>query len=173
MILLCSSHALIPLQGSVARDHLASERTFLAWMRTSLSLVSLGIAVTQLFKLPQLVEPHDEKVLEGRPGPSRWTLQSSLGGSILEQDPGALDDFTGATQLVSLHKLGKPLGALCIALGAVCLLMGAFRYYTVQFQLMRGSFKPSRIEVSLMSLFVGAFVCAAFGVIVAFRMQNA
>lgn len=30
-------------EGSVARDHLASERTFLAWLRTSLSLVSIGM----------------------------------------------------------------------------------------------------------------------------------
>lgn len=29
--------------GSVARDHLASERTFLAWMRTSVSLAMAGV----------------------------------------------------------------------------------------------------------------------------------
>lgn len=29
--------------GSVARDHLASERTFLAWMRTSISLAMAGV----------------------------------------------------------------------------------------------------------------------------------
>ncbi|KAJ4197873.1 hypothetical protein NW755_000568 [Fusarium falciforme] len=38
-------------KGSVARDHLAIERTFLAWLRTSLSFASIGIAVTQLFRL--------------------------------------------------------------------------------------------------------------------------
>lgn len=37
--------------GSVARDHLASERTFLAWLRTSLSLASVGVGVAQLLKL--------------------------------------------------------------------------------------------------------------------------
>ncbi|WFD38745.1 uncharacterized protein MJAP1_001708 [Malassezia japonica] len=42
-------------KGSVARDHLALERTFLAWMRTSLSLVAIGIAITQLFRLPELI----------------------------------------------------------------------------------------------------------------------
>ena len=31
--------------GSTARDHLASERTFLAWLRTGLGFVALGIAV--------------------------------------------------------------------------------------------------------------------------------
>jgi len=35
--------------GSVARDHLASERTFLAYMRTSLALTSAGVGLVQLF----------------------------------------------------------------------------------------------------------------------------
>ncbi|KKA26752.1 hypothetical protein TD95_000863 [Thielaviopsis punctulata] len=38
-------------KGSVARDHLAIERTFLAWLRTSLAFASIGIAITQLFRL--------------------------------------------------------------------------------------------------------------------------
>lgn len=42
---------LLENSGSVARDHLASERTFLAWLRTSLSLASVGVGVTQLLKL--------------------------------------------------------------------------------------------------------------------------
>ncbi|KAI9593408.1 hypothetical protein BDF19DRAFT_340878, partial [Syncephalis fuscata] len=39
-------------KGSVARDHLANERTFLAWIRTSLSLITVGVAISQLFRLP-------------------------------------------------------------------------------------------------------------------------
>ena len=35
-------------KGSVARDHLASERTFLAWLRTSLALASIGIGKSLL-----------------------------------------------------------------------------------------------------------------------------
>ncbi|KZT60292.1 hypothetical protein CALCODRAFT_492615 [Calocera cornea HHB12733] len=37
--------------GSVARDHLALERTWLAWTRTSLSIASTGVALVQLFAL--------------------------------------------------------------------------------------------------------------------------
>ncbi|MCJ1303648.1 hypothetical protein MMC08_006458 [Hypocenomyce scalaris] len=31
--------------GSVARDHLANERTFLAWSRTGLGFIALGVAI--------------------------------------------------------------------------------------------------------------------------------
>ncbi|CAG8678766.1 15172_t:CDS:2, partial [Rhizophagus irregularis] len=41
-------------KASVARDHLANERTFLAWLRTSLSFISIGIAITQLFRLTKI-----------------------------------------------------------------------------------------------------------------------
>ncbi|EJU03135.1 hypothetical protein DACRYDRAFT_50142, partial [Dacryopinax primogenitus] len=34
-----------------ARDHLALERTWLAWTRTSLSIASTGVALVQLFAL--------------------------------------------------------------------------------------------------------------------------
>jgi len=35
----------------VARDHLASERTFLAYVRTSLAIASTGVALVQLFTI--------------------------------------------------------------------------------------------------------------------------
>ncbi|KAE9390647.1 hypothetical protein BT96DRAFT_833182 [Gymnopus androsaceus JB14] len=37
--------------GSVARDHLASERTFLAYVRTSLAIASTGVALVQLLTM--------------------------------------------------------------------------------------------------------------------------
>lgn len=58
-------------KGSVARDHLALERTFLAWLRTSLAFASIGIAVTQLFRL-------NTSIQSGRPNPSLVASQSSL-----------------------------------------------------------------------------------------------
>ncbi|KAF9234677.1 hypothetical protein BU15DRAFT_52305, partial [Melanogaster broomeanus] len=38
-------------KGNVARDHLASERTYLAYVRTSLACASAGVALLQLFML--------------------------------------------------------------------------------------------------------------------------
>ncbi|KAL6054777.1 DUF202 domain-containing protein [Balamuthia mandrillaris] len=35
-------------KGSHARDHLANERTFLAWLRTALGAIGLGVAVAKL-----------------------------------------------------------------------------------------------------------------------------
>ena len=50
-------HPALVLQnkGSVARDHLASERTFLAYVRTSLGMASAGVALVQLFTMADLV----------------------------------------------------------------------------------------------------------------------
>jgi len=38
------------VEGSMARDHLANERTFLAWIRTGLSLTGLGIGLLKIAK---------------------------------------------------------------------------------------------------------------------------
>ncbi|KAI8081658.1 uncharacterized protein BX664DRAFT_340943 [Halteromyces radiatus] len=46
-----STSILLENKASVARDHLANERTFLAWLRTSLALITVGVAITQLYHL--------------------------------------------------------------------------------------------------------------------------
>ncbi|KAK3833410.1 MAG: hypothetical protein JOS17DRAFT_740413 [Linnemannia elongata] len=64
-------------KGSIARDHLANERTYLAWLRTSLSLITVGVAVTQLFRLQTTDPSHANQLIRvsdmGRP----------LGGSFI------------------------------------------------------------------------------------------
>ena len=44
----------IPNTGSVARDLLASERTFLAWARTGLGFIALGVALEKVEALAAL-----------------------------------------------------------------------------------------------------------------------
>ncbi|KAF6840784.1 PF02656 domain-containing protein [Colletotrichum musicola] len=66
-------------KGSVARDHLALERTFLAWLRTSLAFASIGIAVTQLFRL-------NSSISDPNTNPSSHTLRQlgkPLGATFL------------------------------------------------------------------------------------------
>ena len=33
--------------GSIARDHLANERTYLAWLRTGVTLMGVGVALVK------------------------------------------------------------------------------------------------------------------------------
>ncbi|MGH3443497.1 MAG: YidH family protein [Nitriliruptorales bacterium] len=43
--------------GSVARDHLANERTYLAWLRTGFGTAALGLGVATLLQRPNDVRP--------------------------------------------------------------------------------------------------------------------
>ncbi|KAI9680357.1 MAG: hypothetical protein M1829_001243 [Trizodia sp. TS-e1964] len=58
-------------KGSVARDHLALERTYLAYLRTSLAFSSIGIAVTQLFRLNTSIPSGDNSP----PSPGKLRLR--------------------------------------------------------------------------------------------------
>lgn len=40
---------IIPLKDSNARDFLASERTYLSWIRTSITAIALGAAIAKFF----------------------------------------------------------------------------------------------------------------------------
>lgn len=113
-------------KGSVARDHLAlgipsiqinyvccgvtdtylSERTFLAWLRTSLSFASIGVAVTQLFRL-------NTSLQRNQPQQSSF---DALPPSEPDQPLSLLEQLIAPTDISGLdtHKLrhvGKPLGA--------------------------------------------------------------
>lgn len=47
----------LPNTGSLARDLLASERTFLAWLRTGLGFIALGVALEKVEALAALSPP--------------------------------------------------------------------------------------------------------------------
>ncbi|SHO76836.1 Hypothetical protein MSYG_1175 [Malassezia sympodialis ATCC 42132] len=116
-------------KGSVARDHLALERTFLAWMRSSLSLVAIGIAISQLFRLPELI------VDEGQNAPKPF---AQLRGQSIMVD--------GKIHLQTLQRLGTPIGIAFVGVGVLVLLVGAVRFFHAQNIMIRGKFIPSRVE---------------------------
>lgn len=60
-------------KAKILTEQMANERTFLAWLRTSLSLVTVGIGIVQLFKLNKIGED-DALVRLGKPVGVGFTL---------------------------------------------------------------------------------------------------
>ncbi|MCJ1462176.1 hypothetical protein MMC07_000776 [Pseudocyphellaria aurata] len=123
-------------KGSVARDHLALERTLLAWLRTSLAFASIGIAITQLFRL-------------------NTTIQKREGKKAKDPDPRA----------IHLRQLGKPLGATFLGIAIVILLVGGRRYFESQYWIIRGKFPASRGSIFLVT-FISAVLIISSMIIV-------
>ncbi len=114
----------------------SSERTFLAWLRTSLAFASIGIAITQLFRL-------------------NTTTSGDAGG-------GKPDD----RQLSSLRHVGRPLGSTFLAISVLILFLGYNRYYQSQYWILRGKFPASRGTILLVSLVAFALMVASLVVVI-------
>ncbi|KAJ8292710.1 hypothetical protein OF846_003985 [Rhodotorula toruloides] len=164
-------------KGAVARDHLAGERTFLAWLRTSLALASIGIAITQLFRLPSASTTTKSATPTSLPSSAAQlssalsalaTADPSLATSIvpiLRAQQAQIDAAQAMVQdSTKYRKLGKPIGGTFIMLALLFLLLGIHRYFAIQLALMRepSQFPPSRRSVGLGSFCVGALILATF-----------
>ncbi|KAI7373066.1 hypothetical protein KC336_g20489 [Hortaea werneckii] len=137
-------------KGSVARDHLALERTFLAWLRTSLSFASIGIAVTQLFRLNTSLADSES-----------ISSASSLSSDQLRQQAISIADQD------RLRQVGKPLGATFLGISILILLLGFHRYFESQHYVIRGKFPASRGSIILVSLVACGLIVASLIVVVA------
>jgi len=180
-------------KGSVARDHLALERTFLAWLRTSLAFASIGIAVTQLFGLNTSFASNSQKMRK------EYLLRRQTGGgdlpfSLLVGQSLDVDhmhevfgygssDNVGSTLLdqlfsmapmpttsdqdaaAKLRHVGKPLGATFLAISIVVLFVGCHRYFEAQHWIIRGKFPASRGSVALVGLIAAALIVASLVVV--------
>ncbi|KAK0515731.1 hypothetical protein JMJ35_001765 [Cladonia borealis] len=124
-------------KGSAARDHLALERTFLAWLRTSLAFASIGIAITQLFRLNTTINERDGLVPANPDGTYR------------------------------LRQVGKPLGATFLGIAIVVLLVGGRRYFESQYWIIRGKFPASRGSIFLVTFIAMALIITSLVVVIA------
>ncbi|TKA71598.1 hypothetical protein B0A49_04731, partial [Cryomyces minteri] len=118
------------------------ERTFLAWLRTSLSFASIGIAVTQLFR-----------------------LNTSLANSSTS-DTQAPSQLAAAADRTRLKQVGKPLGATFLAIAILVLFIGFHRYFESQHYVIRGKFPASRGSIILVSAVAGALIITSLVVVV-------
>ena len=89
--------------GELTSGSADPERTYLAWLRTSLAFASIGIAITQLFRL-------------------NTTITDREGLTPVPTPPGTL----------RLRQVGKPLGATFLAIAIVVLVVGVRRYFESQ-----------------------------------------
>ena len=103
--------------GSVARDHLASERTFLAYVRTSLSFASAGVGLsshpsyTSLY--PALSNTHIALVQL-----FRVSVSTSSNSASASHDQPVVASYA------------RPLGATLIAFGMAVLVIGEFSLFS-------------------------------------------
>ncbi|KAJ7347115.1 hypothetical protein DFH08DRAFT_209646 [Mycena albidolilacea] len=123
--------------GSVARDHLASERTFLAWLRTGLGFVALGTAIERFSQLDVA------KVLP------TVTVKSESQTSGRSRGDDSSDALVGAL----------------LGTGSGSIIYGTARYFSTMRLLQQGLFKPAYYGAGSMGVavagLVGTIYCSA------------
>ncbi|KAK7727932.1 hypothetical protein SLS53_002946 [Cytospora paraplurivora] len=135
--------------GSTARDHLASERTFLAWIRTGLGFLALGVAVERFSQLDlrELLEPL-------RPPPPQQQGQG--------QDSNAGPDPADIERRLEKEHSQVLVGAL-MGLGSGSIVYGTSRYFSNLKLLERGLFKPSYHGSALLAASVAGLAGGVYG----------
>ena len=133
------------------------ERTFLAWLRTSLAFASIGIAVTQLFRLSNSSTQSQNSV----------EITSESVSSLLPPDYNGHAIIRISDTSERLRSLGKPLGTTFLGVAILILLVGFHRYFESQYWIIRGKFPASRGSIALIAFVAGALIVSALAVIIA------
>lgn len=130
--------------GSTARDHLASERTFLAWLRTGLGFVALGIAVERFSRFEAVPPPP--------PPPSSTNKDKS--GDHRKKDN------------------SEDLALGLLATGSGSIVYGTTRYFSNMGMLEKGLYKPSFYGAGGLSVAVVGLTGVAYWEMVASRRKE-
>ena len=124
------------------------ERTFLAWLRTSLAFASIGIAITQLYAfLPSPLH-----------APSHPLTSSTASDSTLHPRRAVAPD-----PYRHLRQMGKPLGATFLGVSIVMLFVGFHRYFEGQHWIIRGKFPASRGSIAFVAAVTFALMITSLG----------
>ena len=124
--------------GSTARDHLASERTFLAWIRTGLGFIALGIAVERFAQLDLPALVRELKAANSSPSTS---------------PPTKAKKHEGDEQLLVGTLLGTGMGSI---------VYGTTRYFSNLRVLEQGGLKPAFNGPAVLGIVVAGMASASF-----------
>ncbi|MDC6271143.1 DUF202 domain-containing protein [Acetobacter pasteurianus] len=110
----------------MCHNKLANERTLLAWVRTSLTFLTLGIGFMQFFRLEQK---------------SQCT---EISMQIPPSSPSSLFDHDVTSTILQLC---RPIGIMCILMGLLTGGFGVVRFFSVQHMLTKDQFPVTRVTV--------------------------
>jgi uncharacterized membrane protein YidH (DUF202 family) len=137
--------------GSTARDHLANERTFLAWIRTGLGFIALGIAIERFSQLDlatlvrELKAANNPTTSISKPSDSKDSTQSTS------------SKHTKHEQVLVSTLLGTGMGSI---------VYGTMRYFTSLRILERGGFKPAFNGPAVLGIIVAGMASGNFWIMV-------
>lgn len=139
----------VPNTGSCARDHLANERTSLAWMRSSLALVALGIGLERFETLREDIVRASAPALKPE--------------EVKEKPP---------PKSLSLFALSpsKQISLLLCGTGAIVAMSSTVRYYQVLLELQHS---PSRFTPNVRGIGLVSLMCfGVFGAVLGTELRQ-
>lgn len=132
-------------------------------MRTSLAFASIGIAITQLFRLNTALSTKNATAQDSDIRPPNL-VDSSM--SLLDLFLYNAADLSGTDNSAKrLGSVGKPLGATFIGIAVLILVVGFHRYFESQYWIVRGKFPASRGSVALVTFVAAALIVASLVVV--------
>ena len=164
--------------GSVARDHLASERTYLAYVRTSLGLTVAGVGIVQLFTITDFTSTEASAIPLLEANRRVHKLAMALGIMILIFALYMLfmgeyfyPPFSTRLQKWKVESLGL-ISAFFVLLFLFVydevnrkIPQGVYRYFVIQHALPKNMFPVARFSIIFISIIFGVFIAVVFGLL--------
>jgi putative membrane protein len=118
-----------PSRGaSWMRDHLANERTLLAWVRTSLALVAFGLAIAKLAAFIRIATLDHPEMAADLPNPvwSKLLGTALIGAGVVTISLGAWRSAQWVREVPGDPPRNGPLWAMSAATIVVALVVGVY-----------------------------------------------